>query len=124
MLAISLAAATVPGFAASLGGLTGTKLGAGNAVVAACDANGFAATYTTAAGSVTAVTLSGIADPGCETGQLSLTLADASGAAVASEGPLTIPVDVDVFDNTLVVDVIPSPLASLVKAVHVTVTGP
>jgi len=124
VLVISLTAAMLPGFAAGLGGLTSADLGAGGAAVTACDTNGFTESYTTSSGSVTEVTLGGIADPGCEGGQLSLTLADASGASVAAEGPLLIATDAGTVDNSMVVIVSPSPAPSAVKAIHVVVTGP
>ena len=91
LIAIIAILATIPGFAATLGGLTAKRLGAGKAVVTACDTNGFSVTYTTSAGSVTAVNLGSIADPGCEGGQLSLSLADASGAVIVSRGPQRFP---------------------------------
>lgn len=124
VLAGSIALAMVPGFAATLGGLAGTTLGAGDAVVAACDTNGLSVSYTTASGAVTAVTVGGIADPGCEGGQLSLTLADASGAAVGSGGPQVVPTDGDTSDNAMTVGVSPQPAASVVTAIHAVITGP
>ena len=124
VLAISLAAATLPGFAASLGGLTGEKLGAGKAIVAACDTNGFTADYTTSAGNVTSVTLGGIADPGCEGGQLSLRLANSSGTSVAASGPTLVPTDGGTADNAMTMALSPTPAASVVAAIHVVVTGP
>lgn len=124
VLAISLAIATIPGFAASLGGLATKQLGAGSAVVAACDTNGFTVGYTTSSGNVTAVNLGGIADPGCEGGQLSLTLADTSGASVGAGGPQTVPTDGGTADNSMTVTVTPTPAASAVTAIHVVVTGP
>lgn len=123
VIAISLAAATLPGVAASLGGLGGGTLGAGGAVVSACDPNGFTVGYTTASGNVTAVNLSGIADPGCEGGRLSLTLANASGTSLGAGGPQTVPTDGDTADNAMTVAVSPT-TASAVTSVHVVITGP
>jgi hypothetical protein len=123
-LAIGLTAATLPGVAASLGGLTPHKLGAGTAVVSACDSDGFTMSYTTSGASVTAVDVSGIADPGCEGGQLSLVLANASGTSVGAGGPTTVPTDAGTVDNTMTVTLSPTPAASVVAAVHVVVTGP
>ena len=68
VVALSLAAMTLTGFAAGLGGVSAGGLGAGGAVVPACDSNGFTVGYTLAAGAVTAVTVSGIADPACSGG--------------------------------------------------------
>jgi hypothetical protein len=124
MLAISLAAAMLPGFAASLGGLTGKKLGAGKAIVAACDTNGFAASYTTSAGNVTSVILGGIADPGCEGGQLSLQLANSGGTSVGASGPTLVPTDGGTVDNSMTMALSPTPAVSVVTAIHVVVTGP
>ena len=118
------AAVVVPAFAASLGGLSAGQLGAGDAVVSACDSDGFSVSYTTSSGNVTAVNVSGIADPGCEGGDLSVTLADASGAAVGSGGPQTVAADGDTTDNSMTVTLSPTPAASVVTAVHVVVAGP
>ena len=124
VLVTSLMAATLPGFAASLGGLTARNLGADGAVVAACDTNGFSVSYTTSGANVTAVVVSGIADPGCEGGLLSLTLANSSGTSVGAGGPQTIPTDAGTVDNSITVSLSPTPAASVVAAVHVVVTGP
>lgn len=86
--------------------------------------NGLSVSYTTASGAVTAVTVSGIADPGCEGGQLSLTLADAGGAPVGSGGPQVVPTDGDTSDNAMTVTVNPQPAASVVTAAHAVITGP
>ncbi len=124
VLALSLAAALVPGFGASLGGLTARNLGADGAVVAACDTNGFNVSYTTSAGNVTAVVVSAIADPGCEGGQLSLRLANSSGTSIGAGGPQTIPTDAGTADNSITVPLSPTPAANAVAAVHIAVTGP
>lgn len=124
MLASSLIVAVLPASAATLGGLAPGALGAGSAVVAACDSDGFSADYTTSSGSVTSVTISQIADPGCEGGQLSLTLADSSGTSVGAGGPQTVPADGDTTANSMTVALSPAPAASSVAAIHVVVTGP
>jgi len=118
------AAAVLPGAAAELGGLVGRQLGAGGAVVASCDGTGFSASYVTVAGNVTAVTLGGIADPGCEGGLLSLVLGGAGGASVAGAGPTVVPTDGDATDNAMTLAVTPTPAAATVASVHVVVTGP
>lgn len=123
-VAVAIAtAAVVPAFAASLG-LSAARLGAGAAAVSACDADGFTVGYTTSGGNVTGVAVSGIADPGCEGGALSVTLADTSGAAIGSGGPQTVAADGDTADNSITVALTPTPLASAVTAVHITVSGP
>jgi len=124
VLAATLAAAMLPGFAASIGGLTATKLGADSAVVASCDTDGFSIDYTNTTGTVTAVVVSGIADPGCEGGTLSLVLANAAGASVGAGGPTVVPTDAGTADNTMTVSLSPTPAASVVTAVHVVVSGP
>ena len=118
-----IVAVVVPGFAATLGGLTAGKLGAGGAVVAACDTNGFTVTYATSGSTVTSATVGGIADPGCETGVLSLTLANGA-TSVASGGPLTVPVDAGTVDNSVTLALSPQPTASQVNRVHVSIEGP
>jgi hypothetical protein len=124
VLTLVVSMAAVPGFAASLRGLVSKKLGAGSAVVSACDTNGFAPSYTTVSGSVTAVTVSGIADPGCEGGTLAVTLANAGGTSIGASTPQVIAVDAGVVDNVATVSLSPTPAASLVAAIHVSVTGP
>jgi hypothetical protein len=124
VLVIGLTAATLPGVAASLGGLTPRKLGADSAVVSACDSDGFSVSYTNSGGNVTSVDVSGIADPGCEGGLLSVVLANASGTSIGASTPTTVPTDAGTVDNTMTVSLSPTPAASAVAAVHVAVTGP
>lgn len=123
-VAVALAtAAVVPAFAASLG-LSSGRLGAGAAVVSACDSNGFTVSYTTSGGNVTSVGVGAIADPGCEGGSLQVTLANASGTSVGAGGPQAVPTDGDTTDNAMTVALSPTPAAGVVTAVHVVVTGP
>ena len=124
VLAVVLTAVTLPGFAASLGGLTPRKLGADGVSVAACDSDGFTVSYTNSGGNITSVDVGGIADPGCEGGQLSIVLADASGTSVGAAGPTTVPTDAGTVDNTMTLTLSPTPAASVVAAVHVAVSGP
>ena len=109
--------------AASLGGISGT-LGAGNAVIPACDTTGVSVSYTTSGGNVTAVTVAGLADPGCEGGDLSVTLTNASGDSIASGGPQTIPTDGDALDNSLTLAVSPNAAAENVSGYQVPIVGP
>ena len=109
--------------AASLGGMSGS-LAAGNAAIPACDTTGVTVGYTTSAGNVTAVTVSGLADPGCEGGSLSVTLTNAAGDSIASGGPETVPTDGDTADNSLTVSVTPNPAAENVASYHVAIAGP
>jgi hypothetical protein len=119
-LALSVGAAA----AASLGGVSGPTLGAGGGSIAGCDPDSLTTLYTTTAGNVTAVTVGGLADPGCEGASLSLTVIDATGASIASAGPQTIPADPGVVDNSLLVSVSPNPLAEAPMAVKIVIAGP
>jgi hypothetical protein len=110
--------------AASLGGIGGSSLGADDAPVSACDSNGFTVGYTTSGGNVTSVTVSGIADPGCEGGSLQLRLKDSTGASIGAGGPQTVPTDGDTTDNSMNVSASPTPDAALVTGISITVSGP
>jgi hypothetical protein len=118
LVPLSLAAA------ATLGGLTSTKVGSGQAAIAPCDTDGFTPTYTTSGGSITSVTVSGIADPRCEGTILKLTVVDSSGTSIASGGPQTIPTDGDTIDNSMTVSVNPQPAAASAAGVHISVVEP
>lgn len=126
VITLIIAAVAPLAFAAanSLGGLSTTKVGSGNSVIAACDANGFTPSYTTSGGNITSVTVSGIADPGCEGGSLKLSVVDSAGVSLASGGPLTIPTDADTIDDTVTVTVSPQPSAASAAGVHMSVVGP
>jgi hypothetical protein len=110
--------------AATLGSVSGPALSAGDGAIAACDADGFTTAYTTASGNVTAVTVGGIADPGCEGASLSVTVTDATGASIASGGPQTIPVDGDAIDGVVSVSVSPNPPAEAPTAIEIVIAGP
>ena len=110
--------------AATLGGVSGPGLSAGNAAIAGCDPDGLTTLFTTVAGNVTAVTVGGLTDPGCEGASLSLTVIDATGASIAGAAPQTIPTDAGVTDNSLVVSVSPNPLAEAPTAVEIVIAGP
>jgi hypothetical protein len=115
--------AMVPAFATSLGGLAPSKLGAQGVAVTACDTNGVTMSYATSGANVTSATVGGIADPGCEGGQLSLTLANGT-ASIAAGGPVTVPTDAGTTDNAVTVALSPQPAAAQVNRVHVSITGP
>jgi hypothetical protein len=110
--------------AAALGGVSSGRVGAGDAAIAACDANGFTVSYTTVGGNVTAATVADIADPGCEGGDLSVTVTNGAGDSIASGGPSSIPTDGDTSPNSLTLSVSPQPMAEQVAGVHVAVVGP
>jgi hypothetical protein len=110
--------------AAVLGEISGGQVGAGNAPIAACDSTGFTLAYTTVGGNVTAATVSGIADPGCEGGDVSLTLRNSGGAGIASGGPHTITPDGDAAENSVLLSVSPNPAAEQVSGYHISLVGP
>ena len=109
--------------ASTLGGLTPDKLGAEDAVVAACDTNGVTASYTSAWDTtdkryeVTNVTVKGVADA-CDGQSLKVTLGDSTGVSLG-EGTLTIATSVAV-DHAVTI----SPGASTASAeeVHVNIS--
>jgi hypothetical protein len=120
-LSAVFAAATAS--AATLGGLLAPAISAGEAVVQGCDAS-MGLVYTTSGGDVTAVTVSGIADPACSGGVLSLVVLDANGTAIASAAPVAVPSDAGTADDVVTVAVSPHPPAELVEGVALQVLGP
>ena len=92
-------------------------------MVAACDGDGLTVRYTVSATNVTAVTIGAIADPGCEGGKLSVTLANGT-TSVGSGGPQTVPTDGDTVGNSMTVAISPQPAAAQVNAIHVAISGP
>ena len=123
ILAVTVVSATLAS-AAALGGVTTDRVGAGDAAIAACDANGFTVSYMTVGGNVTAATVADIADPGCEGSDLSVTVTNSAGDSIASGGPSSIATDGDTSPNSLAVSVSPQPAAEQVAGVHVAVVGP
>ena len=123
---MTAAAVATAGYAAaaSLGSLSSAQLGAGNASVTACDTDGVSTDFTIATDKVSQVTVSGIADPGCEGAALSLTLTDAAGSGLGAVSNQLVPTDGDTTDNSMTVDVTPQPDASLVTDVHIVIVGP
>jgi hypothetical protein len=113
----------VSGMAATLGGLSAGKLGAGGQAVSSCDTNGFTVSYATSGGNVTSATIGGIADPTCEGGQLSVTLTNGT-TSIGAGGPATVPTDAGTVDNQVTVALSPQPAAAQVNRVHVSITGP
>lgn len=126
LVTITVGAVTSAGLAsaAALGGISSDRAAAGNSAIAACDGNGFVVSYTTVGGNVTAATVDDIADPGCEGGDLSITVTNTAGDSIASGGPSTIPTDGDTTPNSLTVSVSPQPAAEQVAGVNVAVVGP
>lgn len=95
VLAALLVFGGVLAMAASLGGITSTKVGADNTALASCDTDGVSTNYSTAWDGtddryeISTVTVSGVADA-CDTQTLSVSLTDTTGDQIAS-GSLTIP---------------------------------
>ena len=95
VLAALLVFGGVLAMAASLGGITSTKVGADNTALASCDTDGVSTSYTTAWDAtddryeISTVTVSGVADA-CDTQTLSVSLTDSTGTQVGS-GSLAIP---------------------------------
>src|SRR5688572_18938333 len=84
-----IVATTVTAAAASLGGVSAAGLGAGQASVISCDADGVSASYAVSSGAVQSITVSGIS-ANCVNGSLRVVLADGTGANIASGGPTTV----------------------------------
>lgn len=86
MLAFSMIAAS----AASLGGINTSSLGAETDVVAGCDSDGidvdFTVAYSAADGEymTSTVDITGIASPGCDGQEISVTLTDTAGTDIGS----------------------------------------
>jgi hypothetical protein len=97
VLAALLVFGGVLAMAASLGGITSTKVGADNTALASCDTDGVTTSYTTAwDGSddryeISTVTVGGVA-AACDGQTLSVSLTDTSGAQIGS-GSMAIPTD-------------------------------
>lgn len=101
--------------------LTSRPLGAGRAIVARCDTDGFSFTNTLdPSGNVTSVTVSGV-NAACAGGALSLTLA-ASGGGSLGAGSASLPVSG--FSGSAVVAVSPQPAAGSIGVYHVAISGP
>lgn len=122
-VAAAIAATSVVAHATSLGGIV-TTLGAGNAPVPTCDADGFDTAYAVTGTDVTAVTVSGIADPGCEGARLSATVTDAAGNDIGSSSTVVVATDGDTADNSETLPLTPQPLASSAESVHLSLVGP
>jgi hypothetical protein len=95
VLAALLVFGGVLAMAASLGGITSSKVGADNVAVASCDTDGVSTSYTTAWDAtderyeISTVTVSGVADA-CDGQTLSVSLTDSTDAQIGS-GSVAIP---------------------------------
>ena len=92
-------------------------MGNGSSSITACDTDGLTVTYTTSAGNVTSVAVSGIA-VACNGGTLRVTVVDSSRTSVASGGPVT------VSGTSQTVSVSPNPAGATPAGVDVSIAGP
>jgi len=121
VVAVSVASPVV-GAAATMG-VGPDALGVGRTSIARCDTDGFTVTYTTVGGNVTAANVGGIDDPGCEGGQLQVTLTGSG--ATGTSSAVTVPTDGDTTTNSVDVSFSGTqPNAETVNQVHVGITGP
>lgn len=124
LVILAAAAVATPFAAAALTSVAGGAVGAGSAAVAPCDADGFGAAYTISGGGITAVTVTGIADPDCEGAVVRVAIVDASGAAIGTGGPESVAVDGDAVDNVATVSVGGLPAALDARRVEIVLEGP
>jgi hypothetical protein len=95
LLVAVVAFSVVFAMAATLGGVSSSKIGADNVAVAACDTDGVTTSYATSWDAtdkryeITGVTVSGVADT-CDGQNLNVTMTDTSGAQLGT-GTLAIP---------------------------------
>jgi hypothetical protein len=121
--AVAAAVLTPPLALAATLGIVNGELGSGAAGVPSCDTS-FTVAHTTSRGNVTTTTVGDIADPDCSGGELYLTLTDATGAGVGSGGPVAVPNDGDAVADSVAVPLSPTPAASGVAGVRITIVGP
>jgi hypothetical protein len=124
LVLLAAAAVATPFAAAALTSVAGGAVGSGSAAVAPCDSDGFGAAYTTSGGGITAVTVTGIADPDCEGAVARVAIVDASGAAIGTGGPETVAADGDAVDNAATVPVTDLPALLDARRVEVVLEGP
>lgn len=122
VLAGLLVFAGVFALAASLGGITGDRVGADNTVVASCDSDGVSAAYATAWDAtdkryeITSVTVSGVSDT-CDGQTMSVSLTDSSGAQIGS-GSVAIPTSAA---TSFSVSMSPATSAKLTEGIHIVI---
>lgn len=115
--------AGVIGSAASLGGITGTSLGADDTVVASCDTDGVSVSYTNAYDAtdgryeVGSVTVDGLA-AACDGLSMKVTASGAGNASLA-EGTVTVPTGAG---TTATASFSSTPSAENVTGVHVVIS--
>ena len=120
VLAGLLVFAGVFAIAASLGGVTSTKVGADNTAVASCDTDGVSSGYATAWDAtdkryeITSVTVSNVNDA-CDGQTLDVSLTDSTGAQIGT-GTLAIPASAA---TAFTVSLSTAPSAKLTEGIHV-----
>ena len=123
--ALAALATAAVAYAAGIGPTTSSGVGANTAAVAPCDTDGFAiSSYTTSSGNVTGATITGIKEPDCAGGQLSVTLTDGSGNGIGTATTVTVP---NVADPGSVAVGFPAgqqPYAGNVTGFKVAIVGP
>lgn len=125
LVALGVCAVVLAASAASAAtlGVAGDGLGAGSTTVAPCDTGGVTLTWATTGGKVSGVTVSGLADPGCDGARVELA-ATAAGARIASATPATVAADGDAADAEVTLAVPGLPAATLIDGARVLVSGP
>lgn len=114
----------VYGMAASLGGISSSKVAADNVALTSCDSDGVTTGYNPAWSAtnkryeISTVTVSGVAD-GCDGQTLSVSVTDASGAQIGT-GSLALPSSVATSFN---VTLSTAASAKLTEGVHVLITS-
>ena len=114
--------ASVFAMAASLGGITGSTVGADNTTVASCDTDGVTTSYATSWDAtdkryeVTTVTVAAVNDA-CDGKSMSVSLTDTTGAQIGT-GTLAIPSSVA---TSHAVTMTTAPSAALTLGVHVVI---
>ena len=114
---VAAVATTAYASAATLGGVASETLGAGSAVVQSCDGDGLALSYAVVDDAVTEVIVDDIA-PTCVGGRLSVTLTDASDAAIGSGDHASLSA------TSQSIAIASQPDAELVTDAHVLIVGP
>ena len=114
--------ASVFAMAASLGGITGSTVGADNTTVASCDTDGVTTSYATSWDAtdkryeVTTVTVAAVNDA-CDGKSLSVSLTDTTGAQIGT-GTLAIPTSAAISHAVTMTN---APSAALTLGVHVVI---
>jgi hypothetical protein len=97
--------------------MTTDSLAAGGSTIASCDPDGVDVSYTLSGDDVDQMTVQGIA-PGCDGGEISATLVDASETAIGEGGPQA------VTGSSETLSISPQPDSLDVVGVHVVIVGP